>query len=209
MKKTLLLFVAACLMLAACTSAPVEPDPAITALHAVPEDFQIWAIATPDELGLAGSDIIRYDEFGGNVFASHTEEVDQMLAQAHADGTLPDDVRHAWIMHPYADSNQCIVLFLKGREPLMTGASIASVEVSHDRNTGNMVQLQFDNPGAARFEKVTGENVGRPIAFVLKDRVLSAPVVQAPIPGGHAFVAGNYTEAECQAIANIFISRQQ
>lgn len=50
--------------------------------------------------------------------------------------------------------------------------------------------------GAALFERFTAQNIGRRLALLLDDLVLTAPVVQDKINGGKLVVAGKFTIAE-------------
>lgn len=49
---------------------------------------------------------------------------------------------------------------------------------------------------AALFERLTAQNIGRRLALLLDDLVLTAPVVQDKINGGKLVVAGNFTFTE-------------
>jgi protein-export membrane protein SecD len=72
-------------------------------------------------------------------------------------------------------------------QPVITGANIADAIDSIDTQTSQpVVDLTLDDAGKAAFGKATGDNVGRRLAIIVDDRVMSAPVVQSAIPGGHA-----------------------
>ena len=53
--------------------------------------------------------------------------------------------------------------------------------------------LPFNTNGARRFAQATQENVGRPFAIVLDNKVISAPVIREPILGGSGQISGNFT----------------
>lgn len=57
------------------------------------------------------------------------------------------------------------------------------------------VVLNFNSDGAALFEKITKDNVGKQLAIFLDNQVISAPVIQEAIPGGHATISGNFSAA--------------
>ena len=59
----------------------------------------------------------------------------------------------------------------------------------------------FNAHGARRFARLTAENVGRPFAIVIDDRVMSAPVIREPITGGSGQISGNFTLKEANAVA--------
>ncbi len=64
-----------------------------------------------------------------------------------------------------------------------------------------VVSFRFDSTGAQRFGQVTQENVGRPFAIVLDDKVISAPVIREPILGGSGVISGNFSVQEAQDLA--------
>ncbi|MEZ4180465.1 MAG: preprotein translocase subunit SecD [Candidatus Doudnabacteria bacterium] len=68
-------------------------------------------------------------------------------------------------------------------------------------STQALVRLEFDNEGTDLFSKLTGENIGLPIAIVLDGQILSAPVVQSEINNGEAVITGNFTVDEAKNLA--------
>ena len=64
-----------------------------------------------------------------------------------------------------------------------------------------VVSFRFDTSGGKKFADVTTENVGRPFAIVLDDKVISAPVIREPILGGAGIISGSFTVQEVQDLA--------
>jgi preprotein translocase subunit SecD len=64
-----------------------------------------------------------------------------------------------------------------------------------------IAQFRFNGRGARRFAHVTEENVGKPFAIVLDDKVISAPVIREPITGGSVQISGNFTLEEANSVA--------
>jgi preprotein translocase subunit SecD len=64
-----------------------------------------------------------------------------------------------------------------------------------------VASFRFNARGTRRFAHVTEENIGRPFAIVLDDRVLSAPVIREPITGGSGQISGNFTLEEANTVA--------
>lgn len=56
-----------------------------------------------------------------------------------------------------------------------------------------VVSIAFNDEGAALFETITRENVGRELAIILDGTVVSAPVINEAITGGRAIISGNFT----------------
>lgn len=81
----------------------------------------------------------------------------------------------------------------------LTGQFLKSAELQFGNGTGGtaanqpIVVLHFNAEGAKLFEKITSENVGKPIAILLDGQVISSPVVQEAITGGDATIQGNFT----------------
>jgi len=60
------------------------------------------------------------------------------------------------------------------------------------------VILNFNSDGAALFEKITSENVGKTLAIFLDGQPISTPVIQEAIPGGQASISGRFTATEAR-----------
>jgi protein-export membrane protein SecD/preprotein translocase SecF subunit len=80
----------------------------------------------------------------------------------------------------------------------------ASVGQGSGLDTQPQVALRFTGPGGKRFGDVTGKNVGKLMAIVLDDVVVSAPNIQAKITGGSASITlgGNRSYQEVYEEAN-------
>ena len=59
----------------------------------------------------------------------------------------------------------------------------------------------FDAAGAKRFGDATRENVGKPFAIVLDNKVISAPVIREPILGGSGIISGSFTTQSASDLA--------
>jgi len=64
-----------------------------------------------------------------------------------------------------------------------------------------VVSFKFDTAGGKRFGDVTRDNVGKQLAIVLDDKVISAPVIREPILGGNGIISGNFTTEEAKDLA--------
>lgn len=81
----------------------------------------------------------------------------------------------------------------------LTGADLAESSVVFDQNTGKpAVSLNFTKEGGDKFEKITGENVGKPVAIILDNEIVETPMVQEKITGGNAQITGNFTLDEAK-----------
>ncbi|MEK7612541.1 MAG: protein translocase subunit SecD [Patescibacteria group bacterium] len=62
------------------------------------------------------------------------------------------------------------------------------------------VLVTFNSEGAKLFAKITGDNVGKPLAIFLDNQLVSAPTIQEKIDGGSAVISGNYSADEAKAL---------
>lgn len=60
------------------------------------------------------------------------------------------------------------------------------------------VVLNFNSEGAKLFEKITKENIGKPLAIFLDGQPISVPTIQEAISGGQATITGRFTPAEAR-----------
>ncbi|MDX3810027.1 protein translocase subunit SecD [Bosea thiooxidans] len=88
------------------------------------------------------------------------------------------------------------------RQPVVDGADLVDAQPSFDSRTGQpIVNFRFNIRGAQRFGQITTENLGRPLAIVLDNKVISSPVIQSPITGGSGQISGNFTVQQVNNLA--------
>ncbi len=86
------------------------------------------------------------------------------------------------------------VPYLIEKRIMVSGEDLTDAQPGFDQRTGEpIVSFRFNTSGARRFAQVTQENVGRPFAIVLDNKVISAPVIREPILGGSGQISGNFT----------------
>ncbi|HRY12281.1 MAG TPA: protein translocase subunit SecD [Syntrophomonadaceae bacterium] len=85
---------------------------------------------------------------------------------------------------------------------LVTGKDLKDAQASPGTGgQGATVDLEFNDAGAKLFAEATAKNVGRRIAIVIDEEVISAPTVNEPIPNGRAQISGGFTAEEAQNLA--------
>ena len=75
----------------------------------------------------------------------------------------------------------------------VSGDSLKDSQADFDQNNMPVVTTAFDASGARRFAKLTTEHVNERFAIVLDGKVLSAPTIREPIPGGRGQISGGFT----------------
>jgi protein-export membrane protein SecD len=84
--------------------------------------------------------------------------------------------------------------YLIRQDARITGDNLIDAQQSYDtQHNRAIVSFQFDAPGARKFADLTRENVGKPFAMVLDNKVISAPVINEEIPSGRGQISGNFT----------------
>ncbi len=92
---------------------------------------------------------------------------------------------------PYMDMPWQIVPVYSRVE--VSGDSLKDSQADFDQNNMPVVSTVFDVSGARKFAKLTTEHVGERFAIVLDGKVLSAPVIREPIPGGRGQISGGFS----------------
>ena len=100
---------------------------------------------------------------------------------------------------PMADGSGAIAV---QRRAMVSGENIISAQQGFDQQTGEpVVTIRLDANGARRFGRVTTENVGKPFAIILDNKVLSAPSIREPILGGTSQISGGFTVESANELA--------
>jgi preprotein translocase subunit SecD len=99
---------------------------------------------------------------------------------------------------PMADGTGFIAV---KRRVMVSGEQLTDAKQGYDQDGRAVVDITFNTAGARRFGRVTQENVNKPFAIILDDKVLSAPNINEPILGGRAQVSGNFTVQSANDLA--------
>ncbi|MGC1357038.1 MAG: protein translocase subunit SecD [Xanthobacteraceae bacterium] len=108
--------------------------------------------------------------------------------------------------HPPADSEildgEGGAKYLIEKRPLVSGGDLIDAQPGFDqRSSEPVVNFRFNSSGARKFAEATQQNVGRPFAIVLDNKVISAPVIREPILGGSGQISGNFTVQSANDLA--------
>lgn len=87
------------------------------------------------------------------------------------------------------------------REVIIDGADLETASATFTETGEAAVSFKFNNRAAAIFGEITMQNIGRPFAIVLDDKVLSAPNIKEPILGGSGIISGSFSTVEANELA--------
>jgi preprotein translocase subunit SecD len=99
---------------------------------------------------------------------------------------------------PMADGSSFIAV---KRRVMVSGDQLTDAQQSFDQDGRPDINIKFNTAGARRFGRTTQENVGKPFAIILDDKVLSAPNINEPILGGNAQITGSFTVQSAHDLA--------
>ncbi len=92
--------------------------------------------------------------------------------------------------------------YLIEKRVLVSGADLTDAQPGFDqRNSEPIVSFRFNSSGARKFAEATQQNVGKPFAIILDNKVISAPVIREPILGGSGQISGNFTVQQANDLA--------
>src|SRR5690242_18001939 len=87
------------------------------------------------------------------------------------------------------------------RRVMVSGDQLIDAKQSFDQDGRPDIDITFNTAGARRFARATQENVGKPFAIILDDKILSAPNINEPILGGRANIMGGFTVQSAHDLA--------
>lgn len=93
-------------------------------------------------------------------------------------------------------------LFHNPNKSNLSGGDLQLASVAYDQNTGkSQVNLSFTSDGTAKFADITKRNVGRIVAIVLDNQIISTPTVNEAILTGDAVITGDFTNEQAESLS--------
>ena len=77
---------------------------------------------------------------------------------------------------------------------ILSGDNLVNAKPTLDNESNQaVVSFTFDRPGAKKFARATSSNVGKRMAIILDNKIISAPVIKEAILGGNGQITGDFT----------------
>ncbi len=111
-----------------------------------------------------------------------------------------DDVKAKNVLQIYA------IKTLDNGQAELEGEHVTEARQDYDDRNKVAIKMNMDKTGATIWGKMTGRNIGKPLAIVLDNFVYSAPNVNDAITTGSSQISGNYTVKEAQDLSEILTS---
>jgi preprotein translocase subunit SecD len=103
---------------------------------------------------------------------------------------------------PAANASEGQQSYLIEKRVVVPGEDLTDAQPGFDQRTSEpIVTFRFNANGARAFARATQDNVGRPFAIVLDNKVISAPVIREPILGGSGQISGSFTVQQANDLA--------
>jgi preprotein translocase subunit SecD len=96
--------------------------------------------------------------------------------------------------------------FLLRKVSAVTGRDLRTAGATLDEYNAPAVRFTLNNEGVAKFSRVTSQNVGRILAIVLDNRVVSTPRIEGAITGSDARITGTFTQQEANDLSLVLRS---
>lgn len=161
------------------------------------------------EVGVALSAYYLSFGNGGFIAEENVEKVKKLLATDGVQKLIPRDVAFAFGsgLEPVQRDSKIKAkrLYLLKRRTEMAGDDVVDARpyrVSDGVSAGEVaVSLKFGGIGPKKFSAVTAANIGKQMAIVLDNQVISAPVIRDRIPNGEAQITGLDDMAEANRLS--------
>jgi len=192
-------------------------------------------VAEPDEINAAKQQVVNYfqdnqeelEELGednllevfnpngrnqyvfGYAAGPDTSVVNTLLQKEEVQRLIPRNTTLMWGAQPFAtDSGLELFELIAVRSQIeLTGDVIDEARVAFDPTTNAAeVSMTMDSEGARRWARITGANIGRPVAIALDGYVVSYPTVQNAINNGRSSITGIGDVQEAEDLVNILLS---
>jgi len=146
----------------------------------------------------------------GTVAGRDTATVNRLFSYPAARAMLPRDTKLLWTAKPVftdeAGMNFYNLLPVRAQAEL-TGETITEARPDFDQFTNApQVSMKMNAEGSRIWSRVTGANIGKPIAIVLDNLVYTYPNVISKISDGNSSITGVGSLVEAEDLVNILMS---
>ncbi len=171
-------------------------------------------LAQDSDQDLLGSQVspflsLNRSQFGLAYEVRDTSRINRILERDEVKALLNNNLSFAWSISPVvgADGFETLELIAlkKGRnsEPALGGDVITDARQTFDQRSRPAISMTMNSNGAKNWRRITGENIGKRVAIVLDNYVLTAPTVQSEISGGSSEITGNFEIDEARDLSNL------
>lgn len=92
------------------------------------------------------------------------------------------------------------------RQPELTGDTLQNATVTFDEYSRPCVSFKLNPKGTKLFAEATSQNIGKRLAIVLDDLIITAPNINTPIKEGAGIITGNFSVDEAMELVTFLNS---
>jgi SecD/SecF fusion protein len=193
-----------------------EADELLSSLQRTVDFFTVSEVAPGDSVATQQNALMEVfiPQGRGVVFGSaadrDTAQVMALLGRPEVQRLLPRDVTLMWTARPEfvaEDATRFFSLIGVRRNVELTGEVITEARPTFDPMTNEpQVAMSMNREGASRWARITGANIGKPVAIVLDGYVYTYPNVITRINDGRSSITGLGGVSEAEDLVNILLS---
>lgn len=145
----------------------------------------------------------------GYAAETDTAAVNRLLSMEEVQRMIPRNTTLMWGARPIdtVEGTELFELIAVRSQIELTGDVITEARVAFEPTTNAAeVSMTMNSEGARRWSRITGANIGRPVAIVLDGYVESYPTVQNQINNGRSSITGIGGVQEAEDLVNILLS---
>lgn len=193
-----------------------DPDELVSSLQRVVEFYTRTGVAEGDSVETQTNELLEVfipqgqSVVFGSAAARDTAAVIDLIEVPGVLRLLPRDVELLWTSKPEfvaEDRTEFFSLIGVRRNVEMTGEVITEASPTFDPITNEpQVSMTMNRDGASRWARITGANIGRPVAIILDNFVYTYPNVINRINDGRSSITGLGGLQEADDLVNILMS---
>lgn len=154
-----------------------------------------------DRIAAAGADVSTINGSFAIVPSGKKEDVERTIREF----PLPEDIIPAWSYSEIKDNringgNGFFNLYFITKTPAIDNEEIEYLSIDHIEmaNDGReeIINGHLTDEGAYAFANIMKDNIGKPLAFVLYGKIISAPRINSQIKGGNFQIAGYFENVQ-------------
>jgi SecD/SecF fusion protein len=152
--------------------------------------------------------LTQYLEFTGTNYSVQDqdyEKVKAILENPSISSAIPSEDQLAWSTGAEIVSGRKLrQLYLLKRKVELSGTHLTDARPNYDQYHKPIVNFTFDREGGNIFGRVTGPNIGKPLAILLDGKVESAPNIRSKIRDkGEIELSGQQTYFDAKDLATV------
>ncbi|MGS2760929.1 SecDF P1 head subdomain-containing protein [Sinomicrobium sp. M5D2P9] len=135
------------------------------------------------------------DEEIEGIIKNFSETIEKPMQKFKPIPVDKDDGFYATVDYTYSTEDKDIKL---EDNPSLTPKDILEIKKEYNKYNDNKPEIiiVLKKDGARRLYLLTKENIGKPIAIVINNKIVSMPIIQSEIMGGKVSISGDFSEKE-------------